>query len=126
MFQVTVRIKKCRVAMLKLNGVHEHNSGVIINTMKKKMEIMQHQKARWPGIYRNISRKLSAAYRDEELYWEQRSKIQWLKDGDKNTKFFHVYTVQKRKKKCIKTLLSEKGQICRIDGEIQKKIEGFL
>ncbi|KAG8474687.1 hypothetical protein CXB51_031142 [Gossypium anomalum] len=34
--------------------------------------------------------KLGKLYAEEEGYWEQRSKIRWLKEGDRNATFFHV------------------------------------
>lgn len=33
--------------------------------------------------------KLNSLLAEEHAYWSQRAKISWLKDGDRNTKFFH-------------------------------------
>ena len=32
----------------------------------------------------------------EEKFWRQRSRINWLKEGDQNTKFFHLSTLKHR------------------------------
>ena len=41
--------------------------------------------------------KLNDLLDDEEMYWGQRAKAHWLKEGDKNTKFFHAQALEVRK-----------------------------
>lgn len=34
--------------------------------------------------------ELERAYHDQMLYWQQKGMAAWMKDGDKNTSYFHV------------------------------------
>ena len=49
---------------------------------------------------------------DEKLYWRQRSKVHWLREGDKNTKFFHVQTSKRRQQITISGLWNNNGVWC--------------
>jgi hypothetical protein len=35
---------------------------------------------------------------DEKSYWQQRARLKWLLEGDRNTKFFHISASNRKKK----------------------------
>uniref|UniRef100_A0A803PYN2 Uncharacterized protein n=1 Tax=Cannabis sativa TaxID=3483 RepID=A0A803PYN2_CANSA len=46
---------------------------------------------------------------NEEEYWHQRSRVDWLQCGDQNTKFFHAHASSRKAKKSIKALINDQG-----------------
>ncbi|XP_074362468.1 uncharacterized protein LOC141702742 [Apium graveolens] len=50
----------------------------------------------------------------QEIYWQQRSKQFWLKDGDQNTRFFHKYASSRRRNNTV-TKLKDKDDNWRDD-----------
>lgn len=49
--------------------------------------------------------------KQEEIFWRQKSQIQWLKEGEHNTKFFHRSTIDNRAHKKISLILNENGEL---------------
>ncbi|XP_058778740.1 uncharacterized protein LOC131652797 [Vicia villosa] len=56
-----------------------------------------------------LQRELSYILNQEELMWHQRSRTKWLVDGDRNTKFYHMQTVSRRKRNRILMLKNDDG-----------------
>ncbi|XP_030969950.1 uncharacterized protein LOC115990242 [Quercus lobata] len=48
----------------------------------------------------------------EAQMWSQRSKIQWLRDGDRNTQYFHSKASQRRRRNYIKGVYNREGRWC--------------
>lgn len=55
-------------------------------------------------IRASIQLELWSWLKKQEVYWAQNSRVQWLKDGDKNTKFFHTYASLRRNRNNISSL----------------------
>lgn len=64
-------------------------------------------------LLHNLESKLQQEYAlkwlQHEVFWMQRSRIQWLKEGDRNTKFFHRVTKANFKRNHIHRLVNDHG-----------------
>ncbi|KAF7822883.1 reverse transcriptase [Senna tora] len=57
-----------------------------------------------------ILRDMEEVWDREELFWFQRSRVNWLHFGDSNSKFFHASVVQRRQRNKILRLKGDDGQ----------------
>eukprot|EP00253_Pinus_taeda_P013100 PITA_13100 len=49
--------------------------------------------------------------KEEEIFWRQNSRVQWLKEGERNTRFFHRSTIPIRAHNRISSILNEYGEL---------------
>jgi hypothetical protein len=61
-----------------------------------------------------VDRLVELRFREETM-WRQRSRIQWLTEGDKNTHFFHMRASQRKKKNKINGLKRPDGTTTQDD-----------
>jgi hypothetical protein len=48
----------------------------------------------------------------EEVKWKQRAKEDWLRHGDRNTKYFHACATQKRRHKVVDQIRNAEDRLC--------------
>jgi hypothetical protein len=58
---------------------------------------------------RKVSDPMNELLYKEEMLWLQSSRINWLKEGDQNTKYFHHKAVWRARKNKIKKLKDADG-----------------
>lgn len=62
----------------------------------------------------------------EELYWRQRSKANWLSSGDWNTKFFHAFALDRKKQNNVKGIVNSHRNWCPEDNAISNIILDYF
>lgn len=93
---------------------HREKFGAIrrkIADLREKIDVLQR---RWPTASLLAERKCAERelegwlYRNE-IYWSQRSRVQWLKHGDQNSKFFHQFASHRRRVNGLRGILDDEN-----------------
>jgi exonuclease III len=68
---------------------------------------------------------LEACREQEEILWRQKSRVQWLKEGERNTKFFHRAMTHRRYINRITQLEDDQGIPIRDHDQIAEELNSF-
>jgi len=55
--------------------------------------------------------RLELMLEQDEIHWFQRARANWIKQGNRNTSFFHNFATKRRKKNTIKGLVDHNGMM---------------
>lgn len=70
--------------------------------------------------------KLNEILLHEEIYWKQRAKLFWLKEGDDNTKNFHAHASIRKSNNRIDFLMTDAGRKVDSDAEMGEVIHDYF
>lgn len=114
-------IANCRKALSKWKKSFVSNSSTRIKQLRDFIEVEGMKLHPDLSLLKKFKWELEDAYREEEIYWKERSKETWLKHGDQNTKFFRgnvkkegcktkfFLSLMRREWRCLKKVL--KGRL---------------
>ena len=102
--------------------------------VKKTMQLRKKLESLWEGPptagrqyqINRVVRELDEVLLREEIMWRQRSRTTWLKEGDKNTKYFQRKATWRRKKNTITRLKDGNGQWVEDKDGIQQMTTRFF
>lgn len=108
--------------------------GNIFKEKKKIEEKLEHIHEEW--IQGNINQETvnkekilmqdwELRCQQEETLWKQKSRVQWLKEGEQNMKFFHRSTMDHRGANKILSLKDEQGTTIQTSRDIQPSYYAF-
>lgn len=106
-----------------------------VDTRRARKQIKQLEKdlteaQSWEPTNDNLERqkfiKRAGRLKKEELMWRQRSRAVWLKEGDKNTNYFHRKAKQRQRKIAIKKIKNENNVLHYETNSINHVVSSFF
>lgn len=97
MIQWSQNLHSCKKALVTWSKQAFPNSKEKVDELTIEMEALLATPGPQDGLrLQHLSTHIDHLWGLEEIYWHQRSRINWLNLGDRNTHFFHQSTIQRR------------------------------
>ncbi|KAL5798041.1 hypothetical protein ACOSQ2_002861 [Xanthoceras sorbifolium] len=123
---VSAQIRNCAEVLQVWNMTNFHH---LKNKIAENRHILQSVSSDLSGsswqTIQVVEKELDVLLYKEELYWRQRSRNNWLKGGDRNTRFFHQAASSRRRRNFIHGLRDSSRQWVSSRSGIIGIIQGY-
>lgn len=126
MFLLHKRLKHIKSKLKDWNRKEFGNIFVNKKVVESKIQIIN-QKLIQEGFNYDINEQSEKLHHEwenlckqEEIFWRQKSRVQWLKEGERNTSIFHRSTMANKAFNRISTIRDKKGDMQNTHKEIEK------
>ncbi|WJX75538.1 hypothetical protein P8452_59063 [Trifolium repens] len=86
------------------------------STLPEKVVNMADEFVKW----KHLQQELTLVLKQEEAMWFQKSRSQWIKDGDRNTCYYHVKTINRRRKNKIMMLKNDQNEWIEEEADLKE------
>ncbi|CAA0841284.1 Unknown protein, partial [Striga hermonthica] len=126
MFSLKEKVKKTRVALLNWSKYFRANEKQHRENLTLQLKEMREAEGQrnWEEWDR-LQKEMDEANKSEELFWQQKARVEWLREGEQNTHFYHAWVTQRRRTNSISRLITEQQRICESKEEIEKHVECY-
>ena len=107
------RLSRCRKKISIWKRQNKTNAAEKIESLRRQLDQAVVTASVTKQEKNEIKDQLHQAYLEEEIYWKQKSRVMWLRSGDRNTSYFHVITKAKRIRNTLTTIQDDNGVIFR-------------
>ncbi|XP_071928198.1 uncharacterized protein [Coffea arabica] len=119
MYRITRQVPNCRVALLKWKNKFTRNSLLRINQVKLQIKEIKDSKDS------RVKDKIAYLKKQLKEDWAQKARIDWLKEGNKNTKFFHACVKGRRRKNRMLNIQKEDGTWTNSEEELGREVAAY-
>lgn len=78
------------------------------------------------SLITSLNAKLRLAYKEEEEFWRQRSRVMWLSSGDKNSGYFHAVAKGRRARNRMSAIEDSEGKAYFEEEQIAGQISQYF
>ncbi|KAH7841895.1 hypothetical protein Vadar_013209 [Vaccinium darrowii] len=125
-FQIHQKIKACRFGLIQWWKQNQCNSRFNKDHLEVKLQQLFECTNFDQQEFWQTETLLKKALIDEEDYWRNKARVNWLKSGDRNAAFFHARFIQRRQQNRLMGLEDTSGRWCEGDQAVKEIAVGYF
>ncbi|KAF7154507.1 hypothetical protein RHSIM_Rhsim01G0139300 [Rhododendron simsii] len=128
LFRLAQKLKKCKHALMDWSKKVFGKDRMMLKQLQERIKLIQTEDFSQENLQREreLVKEMEVLYLREEMALHQRSRINWLNYGDKNSAFFHACMNQRRQRNQLVRLKDDSGIWIEDEDGINEQIRDFF